>query len=73
MTPVVQRVRTEMAGQLITRWTASWPTSASSPPSTYRLPARAAMLMGKEELSRIWVLRKFMSDMTAVEAMEFPP
>jgi transcription termination factor Rho len=32
---------------------------------------REDLLMGKEELSRIWVLRKFMSDMTAVEAMEF--
>jgi transcription termination factor Rho len=27
--------------------------------------------MGRDELSRIWVLRKFMADMTAPEAMEF--
>ncbi|WP_324676140.1 transcription termination factor Rho [Hymenobacter sp. GOD-10R] len=32
---------------------------------------REDLLMGKDELSRIWVLRKFMSDMTAIEAMEF--
>ncbi|MBC6990637.1 transcription termination factor Rho [Hymenobacter sp. BT491] len=32
---------------------------------------REDLLMGKDELNRIWVLRKFMSDMTATEAMEF--
>jgi transcription termination factor Rho len=32
---------------------------------------REDLLMDKEELSRIWILRKFMSDMTSVEAMEF--
>ncbi|KUG06684.1 transcription termination factor Rho [Solirubrum puertoriconensis] len=32
---------------------------------------REDLLMGKEELSRVWVLRKFMSDMTSTEAMEF--
>ncbi|GAA3954468.1 transcription termination factor Rho [Hymenobacter algoricola] len=32
---------------------------------------REDLLMGKEELNRIWVLRKFMADMTAIEAMEF--
>ncbi|KAA9338386.1 transcription termination factor Rho [Hymenobacter busanensis] len=32
---------------------------------------REDLLMGKEELSRTWVLRKFMSDMSATEAMEF--
>ena len=32
---------------------------------------REDLLMTKDELSRVWVLRKFMSDMTATEAMEF--
>jgi transcription termination factor Rho len=32
---------------------------------------REDLLMSKDELNRIWVLRKFMSDMTAAEAMEF--
>ncbi|HEX8350318.1 MAG TPA: transcription termination factor Rho, partial [Hymenobacter sp.] len=32
---------------------------------------REDLLMGRDELSRIWVLRKFMADMTAPEAMEF--
>ncbi|AIZ64570.1 transcription termination factor Rho [Hymenobacter sp. DG25B] len=32
---------------------------------------REDLLMSKDELSRIWVLRKFMSDMTPAEAMEF--
>ncbi|MFZ9044819.1 MAG: transcription termination factor Rho [Cyclobacteriaceae bacterium] len=32
---------------------------------------REDLLMDKEELSRVWILRKFMSDMTSVEAMEF--
>ncbi|GAB2960161.1 hypothetical protein GCM10027048_29610 [Hymenobacter coalescens] len=32
---------------------------------------REDLLMGKDELSRTWVLRKFMSDMSATEAMEF--
>ncbi|QNH63133.1 transcription termination factor Rho [Hymenobacter sediminicola] len=32
---------------------------------------REDLLMSKEELSRIWVLRKFMADMTPAEAMEF--
>ncbi|MGV3641866.1 MAG: transcription termination factor Rho, partial [Adhaeribacter sp.] len=29
------------------------------------------LLMDKDELNRVWILRKFMSDMNAVEAMEF--
>ncbi|UOQ99100.1 transcription termination factor Rho [Hymenobacter sp. 5317J-9] len=32
---------------------------------------REDLLLGKDELNRVWVLRKFMSDMTATEAMEF--
>ena len=32
---------------------------------------REDLLMSKDELSRIWVLRKFMADMTPSEAMEF--
>jgi transcription termination factor Rho len=32
---------------------------------------REDLLMDKEELSRVWILRKFMSDMTSIEAMEF--
>ncbi|UYZ63179.1 transcription termination factor Rho [Hymenobacter weizhouensis] len=32
---------------------------------------REDLLMSKDELNRVWVLRKFMSDMTASEAMEF--
>ena len=32
---------------------------------------REDLLMDKEELSRIWILRKFMSDMNSNEAMEF--
>ncbi|MEM8894080.1 MAG: transcription termination factor Rho [Bacteroidota bacterium] len=32
---------------------------------------REDLLLEKEELSRIWILRKFMSDMNSVEAMEF--
>jgi transcription termination factor Rho len=32
---------------------------------------REDLLLDKEELSRIWILRKFMSDMNSVEAMEF--
>ena len=32
---------------------------------------REDLLMDKEVLSRTWILRKFMSDMTSVEAMEF--
>ena len=32
---------------------------------------REDLLMSKEELKRVWILRKFMSDMTSVEAMEF--
>jgi len=27
--------------------------------------------MDKEELSRVWILRKYMSDMNSIEAMEF--
>ena len=27
--------------------------------------------MSKEELQRVWILRKFMADMNSVEAMEF--
>ncbi|MFT7380772.1 MAG: transcription termination factor Rho, partial [Roseivirga sp.] len=29
------------------------------------------LLMSKEELQRVWILRKFMSDMNSIEAMEF--
>ncbi len=29
------------------------------------------LLMDKDELSRIWILRKYMNDMTSIEAMEF--
>lgn len=32
---------------------------------------REDLLMDKEELSRVWILRKFMSDMNSTEAMEF--
>lgn len=32
---------------------------------------REDLLMDKDELSRIWILRKYMSDMTSIEAMEF--
>jgi transcription termination factor Rho len=32
---------------------------------------REELLIDKDELSRIWILRKFMSDMTSNEAMEF--
>ena len=32
---------------------------------------REDLLMDKEELSRVWILRKFMNDMTSTEAMEF--
>ena len=32
---------------------------------------REDLLVSKEELQRIWILRKFMSDMNSVEAMEF--
>ncbi len=32
---------------------------------------REDLLMEKEELQRIWILRKFMSDMNSVESMEF--
>ena len=29
------------------------------------------LLLSKKELSRVWILRKFINDMTPVEAMEF--
>lgn len=32
---------------------------------------REDLLMSKEELQRVWILRKFMNDMNSVEAMEF--
>ena len=32
---------------------------------------REELLMDKEELSRVWILRKFMADMTSNEAIEF--
>lgn len=32
---------------------------------------REDLLMDKEELQRIWILRKFMSDMNSIESMEF--
>lgn len=32
---------------------------------------REDLLMEKDELNRVWILRKYMSDMTSIEAMEF--
>ncbi|MDH5608338.1 MAG: transcription termination factor Rho [Cyclobacteriaceae bacterium] len=32
---------------------------------------REDLLLDKEQLSRVWILRKFMADMTSAEAMEF--
>ena len=32
---------------------------------------REDLLMEKDELSKVWILRKYMSDMTSQEAMEF--
>ena len=32
---------------------------------------REDLLMKEDELQRVWILRKFMSDMNSVEAMEF--
>ena len=32
---------------------------------------REDLLMGKDELSRLWVLRKYLADMNSIEAMEF--
>jgi transcriptional regulator with XRE-family HTH domain len=32
---------------------------------------REDLLMKEEELARVWILRKYMSDMNSVEAMEF--
>ncbi|WP_242926861.1 transcription termination factor Rho [Pontibacter vulgaris] len=32
---------------------------------------REDLLMDRDELNRVWILRKYMSDMTSVEAMEF--
>ncbi|MFL5731064.1 MAG: transcription termination factor Rho, partial [Cytophagaceae bacterium] len=32
---------------------------------------REDLLMDKDELSRVWILRKFMADMTSIEAMDF--
>ena len=32
---------------------------------------REELLLDKESLQRVWILRKFMSDMNSVEAMEF--
>jgi len=32
---------------------------------------REDLLMDKDELARVWILRKYMSDMTSIEAMEF--
>jgi transcription termination factor Rho len=32
---------------------------------------REDLLMDKDELSRVWILRKFMADMTSLEAMDF--
>ena len=29
------------------------------------------ILMGEDELNRVWILRKFLSEFTPVEAMEF--
>lgn len=32
---------------------------------------REELLMNDDELSRVWILRKHMADMTSIEAMEF--
>ena len=32
---------------------------------------REDLLVSKDQLSRLWVLRNFLADMTAVEAMDF--
>ena len=32
---------------------------------------REDLLMSKDEMQKIWILRKYMSDMNSVEAMEF--
>ncbi|MBC7486798.1 MAG: transcription termination factor Rho, partial [Cytophagaceae bacterium] len=32
---------------------------------------REDLLMDKDELARVWILRKYMSDMNSSEAMEF--
>ena len=32
---------------------------------------REDLLMGKEELQRMWIMRKHLADMTPLEAMEF--
>ena len=32
---------------------------------------REDLLLTEEELQRVWILRKFMSDMNSIEAMEF--
>lgn len=32
---------------------------------------REDLLMDKDELSRVWILRKYMADMNSMEAMEF--
>lgn len=32
---------------------------------------REDLLMDKEELQRVWILRKHMNDMNSIEAMEF--
>ncbi|MEO1653385.1 MAG: transcription termination factor Rho, partial [Bacteroidota bacterium] len=32
---------------------------------------REDLLMSKEELARVWILRKYMNDMNSIEAMEF--
>ena len=35
------------------------------------LTRREELLLDQESLQRVWILRKFMSDMTSQEAMEF--
>jgi len=52
--------------------TGASPISASSPPSTFSAPARVRMklLLPPDELSRVWVLRKVLSPLSTVEAME---
>lgn len=32
---------------------------------------REDLLMDKDELARVWILRKYMADMNSMEAMEF--
>ncbi|EKC43510.1 transcription termination factor Rho, partial [human gut metagenome] len=52
--------------------TASWPTSASTRVDVIASGTRREdLLLPREVMNRTWVLRKYLSDMTPVEAMEF--